>query len=178
MTLGKGEVMTVLSSYLLGSEYAKLGEVMERPVFWGTLLKLANRYRCEAEQCLASESYFAGLVSVRAALEAVLIARYLLELFDWSEEELSEYGLRIDETKNLIGNVSLPILKELIEQAYTDGLIRKSGRKAAHRIREWGNKIHPERVVIQSTLPRVGRKNLEARLKDLDMAIDQLMRTL
>jgi len=81
---------------------------MERPIFWGTLLKLVNKYRTEAEQCLASGSYFAGLVSVRAALEAVLVARYLLHLYDCSEGELSKYGLRIDKTKDLIEKVSVP----------------------------------------------------------------------
>ena len=142
------------------------------------MLELANRYRNEAEQCLASESYIAGLVSVRAALEAALVARYLLELFEWSEEELNIYGFHVDEDQGLLENVSLPVLKDLIEQAYTDKLITKLGRDAAHRIREWGNKIHPERIAGQESLPRIGRRNLQARLKDLDLVLDQLVRTL
>jgi len=151
---------------------------MGRKIFWNILLKLADRYRSEAKHCLASGTYIAGLVSVRAALEAVLVARYLLELFGWSEEELSEYDLRVDETQELLENVSPHVLKDLIEQAYADGLITKSGREAAHRIREWGNKIHPERIAGQRSLPRIGRRNLDAKLKDFDMVVDQLVRTL
>jgi len=120
----------------------------------------------------------AGLVSVRAALETVFTARYLLELFEWSEEELSEYGFRVDEERGLIEGVSLPVLKDLIDQAYTDRIITKVGRDAAHRIREWGNKIHPVRIADQGRLPQIGRRNLQARLRDLDLVIDQLTRTL
>ena len=149
-----------------------------RQIFWEILLKLADRYRSEAEQCLVSGSYVAGLVSVRAALETVFTARYLLELFEWSEEELSEYGFRVDEERGLVEGVSLPCLKDLIDQAYTDRIITKAGRDAAHRIREWGNKIHPARIADQGRLPQIGRRNLQARLRDLDLVIDQLTRAL
>jgi hypothetical protein len=118
------------------------------------------------------------LVSVRAALETSLTARYLLELFTWSEKELSEYGFRVDEEQGLVENVSLPVLKDLIDQAYGDQIITKIGHDAAHRIREWGNKIHSVRIAAQGQLPQIGRRNLQARLKDFDLVVDQLVRTL
>jgi len=149
-----------------------------RQIFWDILLKLADRYRSEAEQCLVSGSYLAGLVCVRAALETVFIARYLLELFNRSEKELNEYGFRVDEEQGLIEGVPLPVLKDLINQAYTDRIITKVGRDVAHRIREWGNKIHPVRIADQRRLPKISRRNLQARLRDLHLVIDQLTRTL
>jgi len=108
----------------------------------------------------------------------VFIARYLLELFDRSEKELNEYGFRVDEEQGLIEGVPLPVLKDLINQAYTDRIITKVGRDVAHRIREWGNKIHPVRIADQRRLPKISRRNLQARLRDLHLVIDQLTRTL
>ena len=55
-------------------------------VNWSLLLKLVQKYKKEAEICLESKAYYAGLVSLRAALETILIARFLLELFDWSKK--------------------------------------------------------------------------------------------
>ena len=70
--------------------------MIKRRFNWNLLLKLVHKYQADAEKCLDSEAYFAGLVSVRAALETMLLARFFLELFDWSEEELREYEIAIE----------------------------------------------------------------------------------
>lgn len=61
----------------------------------------------------------------------------------------------------------MPDLKTLIDKAYKSKLISKTRFDAAYRIRKWGNKIHPERIANMRHLPKIGRRNLKARLKDL-----------
>jgi len=149
---------------------------MKKYINWELLLKLVHKYRDEAEKCLDSEIYLAGLVSVRAALESLLQSRFLLELFEWSEEELKKYNIVI--SNNRIEIPSMPNLKTLIDEAYKSKLISKTGFDAAHRIRKWGNKIHPERIANMTRLPKIGRRNLKARLKDLDLVVKQMLRTI
>ena len=148
-------------------------------VNWFLLSKLSQKYEDEAKICLSSKAYYAGLVSVRAALETILIARFLLELFDWSKEDLNKYKITIsnDETIKLSPK-SMPNLKDLIDEAYNSKLISKTGREAAHRIREWGNRIHSTRVANKKRLPSIGERNLKARLKDLDLVLNQLLKTI
>jgi len=146
-------------------------------IVWDVLLKLTNRYKEEAETCLKAGAYYAALVSIRAALEAALLARFLLECFDLPEEELRKAGVKVidDVTIEIAGRF---YLDDLIEAVHFLGLITKQGREAAHRIREWGNKIHATRVANNNSLPKIGRRNVRARLKDLDFVMAQLLRTL
>lgn len=72
---------------------------MKKYINWKLLLKLVYKYREEAEKCLDSKIYLAGLVSVRATLETLLQSRFLLELFEWSEEELKECNIVINGNK-------------------------------------------------------------------------------
>jgi len=148
-------------------------------IVWNVLLKLANKYRKEAETCLEVGACYAALVSIRAALEAALLARFLLECFNFSEEELKEIGIKIidDFTLERIEGFYFK-LNELIETIYSLKLITKQGRKAAHRIRVWGNKIHATRVANKNSLPEIGKRSVKARLKDFDLIINQLLRTL
>ncbi|OAG28296.1 hypothetical protein [Thermodesulfatator autotrophicus] len=141
------------------------------------MLKLVQKYRNEAEICLNSKAYFAGLVSTRAALETILMARFLLELFDWSEKDLKKYNITITDD-NEIYLSRIPNLKTLIDETYKAKLITKTGYNAAHRIREWGNKIHSVKVTNMKRLPNISSRNLNARLKDLDLVIDQLLKTI
>ena len=151
----------------------------KKKINWDVLLKLTNKYKKEAEICLEAGAYYAALVSIRAALEAALLVRFLLECFDLPEEELKEAGIKVinDSTIESIEGFYFE-LKELIETIYSLGLITKQGREAAHRIRVWGNKIHATRVANKNSLPKIGKRNAEARLKDLDFVINQLLRTL
>lgn len=151
---------------------------MAHTLYWNLLLKMFNKYRDAAEKSLGSGSYIAGLVLVRAALETLLKASFVIDLFDWSDEELKEYGIKINRQLEIIENITFPHLKKLIDEAYKAKLIKETGHKAAHRIREWGNKIHVERVVEKKHLPRIGKRNLKARLNDLDLVADQLLNTI
>jgi len=143
---------------------------------WNLLLRLVHKYQSDAEKCLESGAYFAGLVSVRAALETLLISRFLLEVLDWSESELEGCGITVK--NELIEVKGLVTLKEIIEAIYEIGLLSKSGLNAAERIRVWGNKIHCDQVAGDERLPRIGRRNLEARLNDFDTVSEQLVQTL
>lgn len=91
---------------------------------------------------------------------------------------MKEHDICVEKGQELIEIPPLPVLKTLIEEAYKAELITKTGYYAAHRIREWGNRIHPERVADQQSLPKIGPRNLNARLRDLDLVIDQLLNTL
>ncbi len=143
---------------------------------WNLLLKLVDKYRTDAEKCLESGAYFAGLAAVRAALETMLFARFLLEMFGQSDEYLSKHGVVV---KNDIIEVPEDVsLWDLIKAAKDQDLLTESGYKAAQRIREWGNKIHCSRVAGGSRLPNISRRNLEARLNDLSFVSEQLLRTL
>ena len=150
---------------------------MKKHINWDLLLKLVQKYRNEAEICLNSKAYFAGLVSVRAALETILIARFLLELFDWSENDLQKYDITITNDSEI--ELSwVPNLKTLIDEAYKQKLLTKIGYDAAHRIRKYGNKIHSVEVANMKRLPNISSRNLNARLKDLDLVINQLLKTI
>ena len=140
------------------------------------LRRVIHKYQEDAERCLQSRAYFAGLVAVRAALETALILRLLLELYDFSDIELRKCGLEVaGDTIKLPGKLNL---KELIQTAYEANWINQSGFAAAERIRKWGNRIHCSRVASGKKLPAIGRRNLEARLNDLDIVSKQLLRTL
>lgn len=150
---------------------------MKRKRFnWKLLIKLVNRYRADAEKCLEIGAYFAGLVSVRAALETMLIARFTLELLDEPQVELDEYGITVE--NDIVEIPGYVKLIELIQEARNQGLLSRSGYAAANRIRKWGNKIHCAQVAGGSKLPSIGRKNLQARLNDLNIVSEQLLRTL
>ena len=136
------------------------------------LLKLAEKYRLEAEKCLEARAYLAGLVSVRAALEAMLYSRLLVGILDWSAKELRKFGITV---RNEV--VELPEetrLWELIEEAHKARCLDRTGFAAATRIRKWGNKIHCAEVAGGTRLPSISRRNLEARLDDLDVVIEQI----
>ena len=143
---------------------------------WDLLVKLIEKFRDEAERCLDRGIYLAGLVLVRAALEAALQSRFLLELYSWPKKRLKKYNITINGNK-----IKVPFmdkLKTLIDEAYKQKLISKMGFDAAHRIREWGNKIHPNVIANSDRLPKIGGRNLTARLKDLDLVIKQLINTI
>jgi len=143
---------------------------------WNLLLELVGKYREDANRCMNVGAYFAGLVSVRAALETLLYARFLLELFDEEPAELQKYGVKITGAIiEISGGVNLHVL---IQEAHNQGLLNKTGFKAAERIRIWGNKIHCSQVASGMRLPNIGRKNLQARLNDLATVSDQLLETL
>jgi len=143
---------------------------------WNLLLKLIDKYRADAEKCLKHGAYFAGLVSVRAALETMLLARFLVEMFEQSDEYLSKHGVIVeDDIIKVPGDVSF---WNLIEAAKNKNLLTKSGYKAAQRIRKWGNKIHCSRVAGASKLPSIGKRNLKARLNDLAFVSEELLKTL
>ena len=151
---------------------------MKHRIQWDTFLRLIDRYRTEAERCLEYGVYLAGFACVRAALEATLAARYLVELWEFSETDLSSYGIEIHEDAGYLCNVDLPVLKGLIDQAGKNGLLGKEAVSAAHRIREYGNRVHPKRIAEGLRLPQIGRRNLRARLNDLDLVLDKLSETL
>ncbi len=143
---------------------------------WNLLIKLVHKYRADAEKCLDSGAYFAGLVSVRAVLETMFIARFLLEMLDWPTKDLKKYGITVkDDIIEVPEDVKL---MELIQEAYNIGLINKSGYSAANRIRKWGNKIHCAQVAGGTKLPSISRRNVEARLNDLAIVSEQLVRAL
>ena len=72
----------------------------------------------------------------------------------------------------------MPTLYDLIEEAYNLKLFSKRAYEAAHRIRKWGNKIHPAQVAYKNKLPNIGQQNLKSRLKDLNLVLDQLLKTI
>ena len=143
---------------------------------WNLLWKLVDKYHENAKRSLRAGAYYAGLVSVRAALETMLYARFLMEPLDWNTEELDDYGITVE--GDMIEVPEDLRLHELIEEAYRQGLLSKSGYEAANRIRHWGNMIHCSRVAGGTRLPSVSRRNVEARLDDLDIVFEQLQRTL
>lgn len=139
-------------------------------------MKLVHKYRADAEKCLDSGAYFAGLVSIRAALETILISRFLLEVLEWPDRDLMEYGISVQ--GDIVEVPEDVKLKELIQEAYNQDLLNKSGYKAAERIREWGNKIHCAQVARGTRLPSISKRNIEARLNDLAIVSEQLEKTL
>ena len=66
---------------------------------WDLLVKLIEKFRDEAERCLDRGIYLAGLVLVRAALEAALQSRFLLELYSWPKKRLKKYNITINGNK-------------------------------------------------------------------------------
>jgi hypothetical protein len=143
---------------------------------WELLLKLTGRYRKDAERCLKSGAYFAGLVSVRAALEAILYARFLLELFDMPAKERKELGIKVK--GNFIEIPEGASLYELIYTAHKSGLLTKEGFEAAERIRKWGNKIHCSQVANKEKLPRIDKRHLQARLDDFAIVSKELFESI
>jgi len=149
---------------------------MSRERFNFNLLeRLTEKYEVDARRCLKSRAYFGGLVCVRAALETMLLARFLLELFEWCEHELKQYGITVDEEGGVIEGVERIRLSELVKEAHKQGLLNKSGFEAAERIRAWGNKIHCARVAGGNRLPALSGRNLDARLDDLAVVARQLL---
>jgi len=132
---------------------------------WKLLLKLVEKYKDEAELCLNFGAYYAGLVCMRAALEAILYARFLCEL-------------NIKITDNTVKIPEIAKLSELIYQAYEDGLLTKHGFEAAERIRRYGNKIHCTQVAGGKRLPSISKRNLKARLNDLEIVVKDLLKSL
>ncbi len=153
-----------------------------RKYFYNTSLKLAIIYKRDAYKCLESKAYYAGLVAVRASLEALIKARILVDIFSYSKKELEKYNIEVDIEKDLLHFVKdkfpFPNLKNLIDFIYEEKLITKKGYTAAHRIREWGNKIHVDQVAYKKTVPYIKRKTLENRLKDLEIVLEELLDTL
>lgn len=148
-------------------------------LYFDILTRLAETYRKNAELCLEVGGYFAGLTSVRAALEVILYSRFLVGLLDLPPEELQALKVRISDSEDVFDVPTAdPTLKEMIDVAKGKGLINESGRKAAHRIREWGNKIHGSQVACAGRFPAIGRRNLKARLNDLSIVAKQLLKTL
>jgi len=151
---------------------------MKHNIHWDIFLRLINKYRTEAERCLDRGLYLAGFACVRGALETAVASRYLIELWDLSKEDLAEYGIQLNEDTEYLRNVDLPPLKERIDQASEEGLLGEKATRAAHRIREYGNSIHPARLAERSMLPQMGQRNLRARLNDLDLVLDGLLKSL
>lgn len=148
-------------------------------VYWDTLSKAIDIYFQEAEKCLQAGCHIAGIACIRAALEAALLARYLTEIFDWSSEELAAYGIRLEKERGLIQEIEIEDLSTFIAQAFKDRLITQTGKKAADRIRLWGNKIHPTKLVAnKKTMPKITDRNLKARITDFSLIAGQLSRTL
>ena len=145
---------------------------------FNVLVKLIDKYRTDAEICLEAGAYFAGLVSVRAALESMLLSRFLLELYEWEPEELNKYEITMQEDLIEVARKDIPNLKTLIQEAFKAKLIGITGYQAAERIRIWGNKIHASRIASKDKLPNINSRNLKARIKDLDLVANQLLRSL
>jgi len=151
---------------------------MKHGIQWDTFLRLINEYGTEAERCLECGLYLAGFACVRAALETALASRYLSELWGWRKDDLAKYRIKVNEGTGYLHGVDLPPLKELIDQAGRDGLLGKKATSAAHRIREYGNRIHPAKLAEGLKLPQMGKRNLRARLGDLELVFDELFRSL
>ncbi len=148
---------------------------MKYRINWNIFLRLINKYKTEAEKCLDCGLYLAGCVCVRATLETALESRYLIELWNFSEDELEEYDIEVNEDTGYLQNIDLPPLKELIEQAGKDGLFNKKAMDAAHRIREYGNTVHPTKLAEK--LPQMEKRTLQGRLNDLEFVIDELLKS-
>ena len=151
---------------------------MKHTVQWDIFLRLINNYRTEAHRCLDCGVYLAGFTCVRAALETAITSRYLLELWEFNDDDLKKYGIQVNEETGYIENVDIPPLKKLIDQSEKNGFLSKKAIKAAHRIREYGNRIHPARLAQKVRLPQIGKRNLKARLNDLEIVIDDLLRSM
>ena len=146
-----------------------------------------NEYEFATEKCLENNQVIAGLVTLRAALEASLIAVLLLQLMHISEKEREElqrdFGLVVysEKSKVRIENFNREdlTLHQLIEQVLCPH-VNKSVCEAAHRIREWGNYIHASRFFDFGSKPfrKPSTRNLKARLKDWELVKKALLREL
>ena len=150
---------------------------------WNCLLRLANKYRRDAEKCLEHKAYFAGLVALRAALETILIARLLLIIWDVAtddeafNEEVRKSGIEITYDAMVVPEERIG-LKSLIETCRRMELLDEKAAKAAHRIREWGNRIHCFQVFKAQAVPSVRKRDLQRRFNDLKIVIERLEMTL
>jgi len=149
---------------------------------WNRLVRLANKYRRDAEKCLEHKAYFAGVVALRAALECILIARLLVELFDASDNKAVRAEL--EGSGFVVGDETIEIpeerisLKRLIETCREAELLDDKAAKAAHRIREWGNRIHCLQVFKTGSIPSIRERDLQRRFRDLKIVVDCLEMTL
>jgi|GEM_PF-1749531 len=150
---------------------------------WNRLLRLANKYRRDAEKCLEHKAYFAGLVALRAALEAILIARLLLIVLiavaddEEFRKEAEEAGVDITDDAIVVPEEKIG-LGGLIETYKRMGLLDEKAAKAAHRIREWGNRIHCFQVFKAGAMPSVRKRDLQRRFNDLNSVVERLEETL
>ncbi|RMD65434.1 hypothetical protein D6833_03010 [Candidatus Parcubacteria bacterium] len=151
----------------------------QKSLYFDNLIRVANRYQKDAELCLETGAYFAGMAAVRAALETMLYLRVLAGLMDLAPEELQEIDVNVSNSGDVFHLPPKdPTLKEMIDVTKEKGLIKETGKKAAHRIREWGNKIHGSCVARTGRFPAIGRKNLKGRLNDLSLVAKQIMETM
>ncbi len=150
---------------------------MPKTVQWSRLLAVANKYAEEAEACAEAGIPIAGLVSVRAALEAVLAALFLLYiLHDASDDEVAQWGFKRDQATELLtysGQMNIWEMTDALNSYATRGWISKDAYNAAERIRKWGNLIHAENLAT-TRFPSV--RNLEARIKDLQLVSGELIK--
>jgi len=146
-----------------------------------------DEYELAAKKCLKNKQIIAGMVTLRAALEASLITVLLLQLMDMDinkKEKLQrDFGVVVysDGNKIRIENFNRKdlTLYQLIEQVLCPH-VSKSACKAAHRIREWGNYIHASRLFDFGSKPlrKPSARNLKARLKDWELVKKALLRKL
>jgi hypothetical protein len=136
------------------------------------LLKLCEKYREDAEKCLEVGAIFAGLVSVRAALETIIYLRIHLGLSDLNDKEYSDLGIKKNNNEILIREfVRLSDLIKLFEE-------NSDEYKAAKRIVDDGNKIHCLKISENKDLESINSVLLKQRLHDLDLVINSLIDTL
>ena len=146
-----------------------------------------DEYELAAEKCLENNQTIAGLVTLRAALEASLIAALLLQLVYINEKDKGELQRDLgvvayfDGSKIKIGNLNQKdlTLYQLIEQVLCPH-VSKSVCKAAHRIRKWGNYIHVSLLFDFAPKPlrKPSTRNLKARLKDWELVKKAILRKL
>ena len=112
---------------------------MKKTVDWKKILDAAELFREEADACLDAGITVAGLAIVRASLEALLLAFFLLHVFDASGEELKDWGIEIskDTDAPLVsyeGPLKLRDMTEGLRTLYKKGFSFKESvpRRRAH----------------------------------------------
>jgi len=123
-------------------------------------MRLFRRYHREVLRCRDAKAYVAGCVLLGAALEVTLLA--MTRIFP---HHVRSRGKQLAKSWNL---------QELNQLACECGWLSERGYRAAERIREMRNIIHPDRVAGSRALPVVRRRTLDALLRDFDIVRDDL----
>lgn len=149
------------------------------------IINASNTYLGEALQCYRHGLVLAGLSMVRAALEALLLARILFEpAYEFTAGELEELG--ISRRVMSSGSVVLDTYDETDVSLFfmIDELKKHEKLKldedvinAMHRIRKQGNLIHPRRIAdVQNSTPTLD--DLKGRIRDLRVVREAIVSTI